>query len=61
MFVTTEGDMAWRVIASAWPTRRGLRPWHVRTLLVREPGDLMVGQGGMLPLVRTGKAKSRSR
>ena len=23
-------------------TRRGRRPWHVQTLLVREPGDLKV-------------------
>ena len=27
-------------IASAWATRRGQRPWHVCTLLAREPGDL---------------------
>jgi hypothetical protein len=26
--------------ASAQPTRRGHRTWHVCTLLVREPGDL---------------------
>jgi hypothetical protein len=26
--------------ASARPTRRGRRTWHVRTLLAREPGDL---------------------
>ncbi len=26
--------------ASARPIRRGQRPWHVQTLLVREPGDL---------------------
>jgi hypothetical protein len=26
--------------ASARPARRGRRPWHVRTLFVREPGDL---------------------
>jgi hypothetical protein len=26
------------------PIRRGLRPWHVRKLLVREPGDLWIGQ-----------------
>src|SRR3978361_705408 len=32
------------VIASARPTRRGRRPWHVRTLFVREPGDLGFGQ-----------------
>ena len=39
-----EGNMDGRVIASAWPTRRGHRPWHVRTLLVREPGDLWTGR-----------------
>jgi hypothetical protein len=32
------------VIASARPTRRGRRPWHVRTLFVRESGDLGFGQ-----------------
>jgi len=30
--------------ASAQTTRRGRRTWHVRTLLVREPGDLTVDQ-----------------
>ena len=30
--------------ACARPIRRGRRPWHVQTLLVREPGDLTVGQ-----------------
>src|ERR687898_212495 len=30
--------------ASARPARRGQRPWHVRTLLVREPGDLVCGR-----------------
>ena len=35
-----EGNTDGRAIASAPTTRRGLRPWHVRTLLVREPGDL---------------------
>jgi hypothetical protein len=39
----TEGNMCGRENASARPTRRGLRPWHVRTLLVREPGDLGFG------------------
>ena len=38
--VFPEGDMDGRVIASARPTRRGRRPWHVWRLLVREPGDL---------------------
>jgi len=39
----TEGNIDGREIASACPTRRGLRPWHVRTLLAREPGDLGFG------------------
>ena len=39
----TEGKIGGRVTASARRTRRGLRPWHVRTLLVREPGDLWIG------------------
>jgi hypothetical protein len=55
-----EGNMDGHAIASARPTQRGRRPWHVRTLLAREPGDLMSGQGGS-PLARTGKARSRSR
>jgi hypothetical protein len=38
--VFTEGNMDGRVIASACPTRRGRRPWHVWKFLVREPGDL---------------------
>jgi hypothetical protein len=25
-------------------TRRGQRPWHVQTLLAREPGDLAIGR-----------------
>ena len=35
-----EGNTTKRVNASAWSTWRGLRTWHVCTLLVREPGDL---------------------
>jgi hypothetical protein len=38
--IFTEGNMGWHVIASARPTRRGRRPWHVWKLLVREPGGL---------------------
>jgi hypothetical protein len=57
----TEGNMGGRVIASARLAQRGRRPWHVRTLLVREPGDLMLDQGGSPLLARTGKARSRSR
>jgi hypothetical protein len=56
-----EGHTSGRVSASARMTRRGQRPWHVRTLLAREPGGLGVGQGGMPLLVRIGKARSRSR
>ena len=39
-----EGDMGGRVSASARSTRRGRRPWHVRMLPVREPGDLASGR-----------------
>jgi hypothetical protein len=41
---SVEGNMDGRAIASAWTIRRGRRPWHVQTLLAREPGDLTVGQ-----------------
>jgi hypothetical protein len=37
-----EGNTLGRDSASARATRRGQRPWHVRTLLVREPGDLAI-------------------
>jgi hypothetical protein len=56
-----EGNTDGHAIASVRPARRGRRPWHVRTLLVREPGDLMSDQGGPPPLARTGEARSRSR
>jgi len=35
---TAEGNTTVRAIASAQTTRRGLRPWHVRTLLVSGTG-----------------------
>ncbi len=56
----SEGNMVGHVIASVQPALRGLRPWHVRTLLVREPGDLQLDH---LPsgVIRIGKARSRSR
>ena len=38
-----ESNMSRRVSASVWTARRGRRPWRVRKLLVREPGDLLVG------------------
>ena len=37
-----EGNTSRRVSASARATRRGQRPWHVQTLLAREPGDLAI-------------------
>jgi hypothetical protein len=40
----TEGKTDGCVTASIRSVRRGRRPWHVRTLLAREPGDLRVGQ-----------------
>src|SRR3974377_1767178 len=41
-----EGNTNGRAIATARPARRGRSPWHGQTLLVREPGDLMLDQGG---------------
>jgi hypothetical protein len=37
-----EGNTLGRDSASARATRRGQRPWHVQTLLAREPGDLAI-------------------
>jgi len=53
--VPAEGNTDGRVIASARPTRRGLRHWHVRKLLGREPGDLMPDRGGTLPWSAAGR------
>lgn len=39
-----EGHTEGRASASAPSTRRGRRPWHAQTLLVREPGDLGFGR-----------------
>jgi hypothetical protein len=55
-----EGNTDRRAKASAGLTPRGLRPWHARTLLAREPGDLSFGQQQQW-LVRAGKVRSRSR
>ena len=41
--VVAEGETDERVSASARPVRRGLRTWHARMFLVREPGDLLAG------------------
>jgi hypothetical protein len=38
-----EGKTGGCASASTHPIRRGRRPWHVRTLLGREPGGLQVG------------------
>jgi hypothetical protein len=40
-FNVQEGNTTRGAIASPWPVRRCPRPWHVDTLLVREPGDLL--------------------
>jgi hypothetical protein len=55
-----EGNMAGHVSASVRSTLRGLRPWHIRKLLVREPGDLQFDHSHD-GVVRIGKARSRSR
>jgi hypothetical protein len=60
--VKAEGHMSERDIASARMTRRGRRPWHVHTLLAREPGDLQLDRRRQnRPTARIGKARSRSR
>jgi hypothetical protein len=57
-----EGNTSERAIASARMTRRGRRPWHVRTLLAREPGDLQLDRRRQYqPTARIGKTRSRSR
>ena len=55
-----EGNTDRNVSASAWPTLRGLRTWHVGTLFAwvrRLPLDRFRSHGA----VRIGKARSRSR
>ena len=60
--IRAEGDTVGCAIASARSTWRGLRPWHARTLLAREPGDLLLDRWCQYGLaVRIGKARSRSR
>ena len=56
-----EGNKVGRAIASATSARRGQRPWHVRTLLAREPGDPRPDRRLCADPVRIGKARSRSR
>ena len=43
----TEGKTDGRDIASAQTARRGRRPWHVWTLLAREPGDLTIDRSAI--------------
>ncbi|HHS84390.1 MAG TPA: hypothetical protein ENK38_05615 [Gammaproteobacteria bacterium] len=54
-----EGNMDRRDSASACPTPRRLRPWHVRTPADREPGDLRYRTSSLAGCV--GKARGRSR
>jgi hypothetical protein len=55
-----EGNTGGRAIASVQTIRRGQRPWHARTLLAREPGDLRTERPqGDLRSVRIRKARSR--
>lgn len=56
-----EGNTERRDKASAFSALRGLRPWHVGTLFVREPGDLLLGRFSCVRAVRVGKTRSRSR
>jgi hypothetical protein len=56
-----EGNTVQSAIASSVLALRGLRTWHVRTLLVWEPGDLMLDRRAQnLPTARIRKARSRS-
>jgi hypothetical protein len=56
-----EGETWGRGNASAPMAQRGLRPWHVQTLLGREPGDLASDLSVQSRQARVGKARSRSR
>jgi len=54
-----EGNTDRSVTASTCTALRGLRPWHARTLLVWEPGDLLLDH--LNEVARVGKVRSRSR
>jgi hypothetical protein len=43
VLINAEGNTDGGIIASARPTRRGRRPWHVWKLIAREPGGLGFG------------------
>lgn len=55
-----EGKTVGGDIASSRAVLRGRRPWHARTLLAREPGDLQFDHSPT-GVVRVGKARSHSR
>ena len=55
VLIPTEGDMAERDNASVPTARRGRRPWHVRKLFVREPGDLSPIRGALRRLIASGR------
>ena len=57
--IKAESNTVGRAIASARTARRGLRHWHVRKFLAREPGDLGSDQP-QYGLARIGKARSCS-
>jgi hypothetical protein len=59
-FTPAEGNTDRRVTSSAWTALRGQRPWHARTLLAWEPGDLLVDHS-TYGVARVGKVRSRSR
>ena len=56
-----EGNMSKSANASTWATWRGRRTWHARMLLAREPGYPTSDHRRVADLVRSGKARSRSR
>jgi hypothetical protein len=56
-----EGHAGGRGSRAFEPTRRGLRPWHARTLFARKPGDLPFTPSVAAQRGRIGKARSRSR
>ena len=59
-FLSAEGNTYRCATASTGTALRGLRPWHARTLLVWEPGDLLVDHP-TYGMARIGKVRSRSR
>ena len=56
-----EGNMGLRVIASAAPALRGLRPWHAEEAPCTGTGRSRARPSRRLPAARVGKAMSRSR